>query len=240
MTPILDVAGLSVRHGARPAVRDFDLRVAAPGWWGVVGANGSGKTTLLRCMAGRMAPERGSIRLSGEASEHDPARRARDLGLTPSLESLPNGISGRDLVRLVEQASGGEGDPVADAIEAALDLETFWGNYVAELSAGQKQRLAVRLAFAGAPPVVLLDEPFNWLDPAVAHDLKTALRTITREYGVTVISALHDIGTLATWCDHGVLMRDGRAVARFAPADLAAACTDLAAFEADLVARVRA
>ncbi|NEX95325.1 ABC transporter ATP-binding protein [Caulobacter sp. 17J65-9] len=240
MTPILDVAGLTARHGPRPALRAFDLRIDTPGWWGVVGANGSGKTTLLRCLAGRMAPERGTIRLSGRACEHDPARRAAGVGLTPTLESLPKGISGADLVRLVEQASGGEGDPVAAVIEAALDLDAFWGSYVAELSAGQKQRLAVRLAFAGSPRVVLLDEPFNWLDPAVAHDLKTGLRAITREHGVTVVSALHDIGTLATWCDHGVLMRDGRAVARFSPAELAAARTDLAAFEADLVARVRA
>lgn len=240
MTSILDVAGLTARHGARPALRDFDLRIHTPGWWGVVGANGSGKTTLLRCLAGRMPPERGSIRLSGEACEHDPARRARDIGLTPTLESLPKGISGRDLIRLVEEACGGGGDPTAAIIERALDLGAFWAAYVAEMSAGQKQRLAVRLAFAGTPPVVLLDEPFNWLDPAVAHDLKTALRSVTREHGVTVVSALHDIGTLATWCDHGVLMRDGRAVARFGTEELAAARSDLAGFEADLVERVRA
>src|SRR5207244_3060874 len=94
-------------------------------------------------------------------------------------------------------------------------------------------------AFVGAPPVVLLDEPFNWLDAAVAHDLKTALKAAVRDRGLTLLTALHDTAALAVWCDEGLLMAAGAFAGRFAAEDLARARTDLAGFETELVARLR-
>jgi ABC-type multidrug transport system ATPase subunit len=72
-----------------------------------------------------------------------------------------------------------------------------------------RQRVAIALAFAGEPSLVILDEPFSWLDPVAAFDLRQALRTLVRG-GLTLVTALHDLGTLATACDEGLMLADGR------------------------------
>jgi ABC-type multidrug transport system ATPase subunit len=237
---VLSARKLSVRIGAAPVVRAVDLDLDAGAWCGLVGANGSGKTTLLRALAGRLQPDGGEIALFGERCEADPGRRAALIGMTPAAERLPKGLTPTELLRVLDLAADApETDPTAEAIHRALGLDALARTPIGAMSAGQKQRVAIRCAFVGAPRLVLLDEPFNWLDPAVAHDVKAALRTITRERGVTVLSALHDTAVLAAWCDEGLLMADGKVAVRFDAADLAQARSDLAGFEASLVARLR-
>lgn len=237
----LDVLGLSVALGGAPVVRAVDLALNAGEWCGLVGANGSGKTTLLRCLAGRLKPQAGEIMLQGEATAADPARRSHGVGLGPQLERLPKGLTPEELMAVLEQASGvPPDDPVGSAVRDALGFGRLKTRSIGLMSAGQRQRISICCAFVGRPPLVLLDEPFNWLDPAVAHDLKTALRAAVRDHGLALLTALHDTATLAGWCDHGVLMAEGRIVARFDSADLARARQDLTGFEADLVARLRA
>jgi ABC-type multidrug transport system ATPase subunit len=97
------------------------------------------------------------------------------------------------------------------------------------LSSGWRQRLALGLAFIGEPRLVLLDEPFNWLDPVAAYNVKDRLTALAADR--LVITALHDVSTFALRCDHGVLLQDGRVSARFGPSDLAAARADLSGFE---------
>jgi ABC-type multidrug transport system ATPase subunit len=236
----LATKGLSVRIGAAPIVRAVDLDLSEGVWCGLVGANGSGKTTLLRCLAGRLQPDAGEITLSGAPCAGDPARRAAEVGLTPAAERLPKGLTPQELLRVLELAAGARADdPAARALHRALGLDALDRTPIGLMSAGQKQRVAIRCAFVGAPRVVLLDEPFNWLDPAVAHDVKAAVRAVTHDHGVTVLSALHDTAVLAVWCDEGVLMAEGRVAARFGAGELTRARTDLTGFEADLVARLR-
>lgn len=237
----LDVLGLSVALGGVAVVREVDLALNTGQWCGLVGANGSGKTTLLRCLAGRLAPQAGEIMLDGEAAAKDPARRAEHVGLGPQLERLPKGLTPEELMAVLARAAGAPADdPVALAVREALGFDRLKARPIGLMSAGQRQRISICCAFVGRPPVVLLDEPFNWLDPAVAHDLKTALKAAVRDHGLALLTALHDTATLAGWCDHGVLMAEGRIVARFDTADLARARQDLTGFEADLVARLRA
>jgi ABC-2 type transport system ATP-binding protein len=238
--PALKANGLSIRLGGAPVVRDVELALFSGQWCGLVGANGSGKTTLLRCLAGRLSQSTGEIRLHGKPGGDDPERRARTTGLGPLLERLPKGLTPAELIQVLEQAHGAPTrDPAAEAVREALAFAKLKDRPIGVMSAGQRQRISICCAFVGAPSVVLLDEPFNWLDPAVAHDLKTALRAIAREHGLALLTALHDTATLATWCDHGLLMAEGRIVARFDQAALTGARSDLAGFEADLVARLR-
>ncbi len=240
MNVLLEARGLSINLGGAPVVQGCDLDLFGGRWIGLVGANGSGKTTLLRCLAGRLAPSAGEIRLDGQALTREPGRRSALIGLTPQLERLPKHLTPEELLAVLRLASGAPADdPVTAAVAAALSLERLGRTPIGAMSAGQKQRVALACAFVGAPPVVLLDEPFNWLDAAVAHDLKGALRAAVRDHGLALLTALHDTAVLAAWCDAGLLMAQGRIAGRFGAEDLARAKGDLEGFEREIVARLR-
>lgn len=116
--------------------------------------------------------------------------------------------------------------PVAESLEIGrlLDLQ------IGACSAGMRQRVAIACAFAEGTDIVVLDEPFNWLDPVAAYELRAALRIMV-EGGLTVITALHDLTTLALSCDEATLLADGLVKLELSRADLATAANDPVAFE---------
>lgn len=225
---MLKVESLAVAFGRRTALEEVGLEAGAAGWLGVLGANGGGKTTLLRTLAGRLAPRAGRIILDGRDLAADPAARSRLFGYAPPLAALPGGVTAGELLRLVARARRADPGRPADLFEA-LEVARIRDRPVDALSSGWRQRLALGLAFVGEPGVVLLDEPFNWLDPVAAYDVKEQLAALAADR--LVVTALHDVSTFALRCDTGVLLQEGRVSARFGPPDLAAARADLAAFE---------
>ena len=109
--------------------------------------------------------------------------------------------------------------------------------WVGDCSAGTRQRAAIALAFAGGQSLAILDEPFNWLDPVAAFDPRQALYTLV-DGGLTLLTALHDLGTLATACDEGMMLADGRvalAIDRAALAQAAQASQDFERRTIDLL-----
>ena len=233
----MSVEGLSVVLGGRRVLDAVGLEAGPAGWLGVLGANGGGKTTLLRTLAGRLTPSAGRILLDGRDLAADPAARAALFGYAPPLAALPGGVTAGELVRLVARARRADPHRPA-ALFDALELARIRDRPVDALSSGWRQRLALGLAFVGEPRVVLLDEPFNWLDPVAAYDVKDRLTALAADR--LVVTALHDVSTFALRCDHGLLLHDGRVSARFASPDLAAARTDLAGFERGVYETLRA
>ena len=101
-----------------------------------------------------------------------------------------------------------------------------------------RQRVAIATAFTRDRAIVVLDEPFNWLDPIAAFDVKRALRQRV-DQGLTLITALHDIATLSGECDAGAIMREGRIALELDRADLRHTAGDLPAFERRLIDMLR-
>lgn len=227
--------GVAVERAGVRVVHDVDMIVPTGGWFGVIGANGSGKTTLLRALAGRLAFAGGRCDFAGEDLTADRLARAERVGFAPPADRLPEALRVGDLLALV-------GGDIATArarlgiVGDALGIDALSERWIGDCSAGMRQRAAVALAFAGGHAVVVLDEPFNWLDPVVAYDLRQALRRRVDE-GVTLVTALHDLTTLATACDTGAMLTDGRVAlpidaamlraARAAPQDFEARTMDL-------------
>lgn len=237
----LSVRDLTAGYGGAPAVRSVSFELAAGRWTGLIGANGSGKTTLLRCLAGRRRPWSGRIEIDGRDLAGDARARVERIGWSPPPDSLPTSVTVSALIGLLEQARRSPApDTTASLMAEALQLESIAAAPIGALSSGQKQRVAIRTAFVGSPRIVLLDEPFNWLDPAAAYDVKAALRRATAEHGLTLLTALHDTAALALCCDAGLLMSEGRMALEIATADLKAAREDLGAFETAIVSRLRA
>jgi ABC-type multidrug transport system ATPase subunit len=226
---LLELCDAVVARGGVLAVRSASLAVPAGSWFGLIGANGSGKTSLLRAMAGRLPFESGRLVLKQEDVTADRARRAALIGFAPEASMLPVALTGRDLLRLV--AGHFElGFEALGSLRDVLAIEPLLDRPVGTLSSGMRQRLALACAFAPGKDILLLDEPFNWLDPIVAYDLRIALRDRV-EAGLTLVTALHDLGTLASACDTGAVLADGRISLALDREALALAARDPAAFE---------
>ena len=229
----VSLRNLSVSLGGRPIVRQVSFDAPAGGWFGVLGVNGSGKTTLLRSLAGRLESQ-GSIRIGDEELGRDRRARSRRIGFMPDQADLPGLLTGADLVDLLTLSRGGA-PGLARQVHEALGLDALLDLRIGAMSSGMRQRLAVHSAFIGERPVLVLDEPFNWLDPIAAHDLRCLLRRAT-EQGRTVITTLHDAAAFVLNCDEGAVLHEGGVLRRYEAGALPALRSDIAAFEADLYA----
>ena len=201
------------------ALRGVDLEIQAGELVGIVGASGSGKTTLLNILAGLERPSAGRIRV-GERDLLDisdrelVAYRRQDVGfvwqatgrnLVPYLNvrdniELPQAIAGTARRQRRERAS--------ELLEA-LQMSDKAGRYPSELSGGEQQRVAIAVALANNPPLLLADEPTGELDTNMAEDVLRMMQRINRQFGVTVIIVTHYAG-IARWVDRVVRIRDGR------------------------------
>ena len=229
MKRAIDLAAVSVERAGAPVIRDVDLTVARRSWFGLIGANGSGKTSLLRAVAGRLPFAGGSCRIDGEEMIANRLARATRIGFSPPADTLPDALRGREVLELV----GGAIDeiwPRLGPLRGALGLEALLDRWIGDCSAGMRQRITIALAFAQGHRLVILDEPFNWLDPVAVFDLRQALRTMVDD-GLTLMTALHDLGTLAVACDAGLMLADGKVAMTLDNALLRAAAHDPPAFE---------
>lgn len=208
VNPAVQLTGAIVERSKQRVVDCVDLMISRGSWFGLIGANGSGKTSLLRALAGRLPFAGGACRIDGEDLTNDRAARARRFGFAPSADTLPDALRAREVLELV----GGNINDVrarVGKLHEALTLAPLLDRWVGDCSAGMRQRIAIAAAFAGGHSTVILDEPFNWLDPVAIFDLRETLREMV-DGGLTLITALHDLGTLATACDAGLMLADGK------------------------------
>jgi ABC-type multidrug transport system ATPase subunit len=241
LTTRIETEALVVYRGATLAVDQVTLAIEAGRWTGLIGANGSGKTSLLRALAGRIETQGGRIVADGEDRTEDRAWRARNIGFAPEASALPGSLSGRALFAiLADEIPGEAGDDPLHMLRRALDFDPFLDRKIGALSAGMRQRLAIFAAFLARPRAAILDEPFNWLDPICAFDTKEALKALVASHALTLVTALHETATLIGYCDAGLLLAEGRVGLRLGAAEIATGARDYPAFEAAIIASLRA
>ena len=201
------------------ALRGVDLEVRSGELIGIVGASGSGKTTLLNILAGLERPSAGRIRVGDrdllDITDQDlVAYRRREVGFVwqATGRNLVPYLSVRDNIEL-PQAIAGAGKRQrrerAEELLEALQMSDKTRRYPSELSGGEQQRVAIAVALANNPPLLLADEPTGELDTNMAEDVFRMLQRINRRFGVTIIIVTHYAG-IASWVDRVVRIRDGR------------------------------
>ena len=201
------------------ALRGVDLEVTAGELIGIVGASGSGKSTLLNILAGLERPSAGRIRVGErdllDISDSDlVVYRRREVGFVwqATGRNLVPYLNVRDNIELPQAIAGtGRRERRERAAEllASLQMSDKSQRYPSELSGGEQQRVAIAVALANRPPLLLADEPTGELDTNMAEDVFRMLQHINREFGVTVIIVTHYAG-IAHWVDRVVRIRDGR------------------------------
>ena len=199
-----------------------------PGAYGLLGPNGSGKSTLLNLLTGQLRPTIGAIRMFGEPPVGND-RLFRRLGYCPSGDGMYTGVSGFEWVRYLQQLEGMSRAEAGAAAERALTLVGMRGAMHREVSGysrGMRQRTKVAQAIAHDPELLILDEPFNGLDPIGRHELTESLHEWIRR-GKSLIMASHILHEVEAVTQSFLLICHGRLLASGTPADVHQLLVDL-------------
>lgn len=191
-----------------------DLTVPAGARVAIMGASGSGKTTLLSIVAGFLAPTRGRLTWQGrdliplEPGDRPASIVFQDQNLFPHLTAAQNiGLGLRPDLRLTSEQQG----HVEDAL-ASVGLGGLGQRKPAQLSGGQQGRVALARVLLRARPILLLDEAFAALGPAMKDEMLDLLTGIVTEAGATVLMVTHDPDDARRFADHGIVLDNGRAL----------------------------
>ncbi len=200
--PAVSLQGVSFSYGDKPVLEDITLEIADREFLAVVGPNGGGKTTLLKLILGLEKPDRGEIRVLGQAP--DKVRSA--VGYVPQYTALPKDfpISVEDVVLLgaLTAWSLGPRAPRRDLAAAeqalrAVEMFDLRRRRLEDLSGGQRQRALVARALIGAPRLLLLDEPTASVDSRVEQDIFDLLQRLNQE--TTIVLVTHDLGFVSPY-----------------------------------------
>jgi len=208
MSAYLQISNLTKRYGRICALERVSLSCERGGVTALLGPNGAGKSTLFGCLLGLTLPTAGEIRLQGRPlSEADRAGFgyvAERVALYPHRTALENATFFAEL----------KGHPMAEVEEQLkrIGLHSLRDRKVRQLSKGMLQRLGLAIALCGKPQLLVLDEPFNGLDPALLDSLQGILRE-ERERGATLLISTHTMSAIEPLASHVAILLQGRLAA---------------------------
>jgi ABC-2 type transport system ATP-binding protein len=202
-SPVLQAEGLSKRYGRRPALSDCTLSIPPGHVAGLVGPNGAGKTTLLQIAVGLLPPTSGTIEVLSGQPASGPAQLAK-VGFVAQDTPTYSGLSIADHLRFGAHTNPGWDQNLADDRVAKLGLDPT--QKAGKLSGGQRAQLALTLAIAKRPDLLILDEPVASLDPLARREFLQSLMAFVAEHGASVILSSHLVSDLERVCDYLILL----------------------------------
>ncbi|MFJ3035904.1 ABC transporter ATP-binding protein [Curtobacterium pusillum] len=212
---VLRASGLVKRYGQTLAVDEVDLEIRQGSIFGVVGPNGAGKTTTLSIVTGLLRPDAGTVTVLDHDVWADPTAAKRDLGVLPDRLRLFDRLTGAQLLYYSATLRGLDGATArkrsADLAEA-FGLGEALGRQVADYSVGMAKKIALAATLIHSPRVLVLDEPFESVDPVSAATITEILRRYTRGGGTVVLSS-HSMELVQRTCDSVAIIVGGRVLA---------------------------
>lgn len=204
MTPSLEARGLGKRYRRSWALRNCTFAIPEHAVVGLTGPNGAGKSTLLGLAVGLIGPSEGSIRVLGRDPRRDPGTLS-EIGYVSQDASLYRSFTVGEMLEYARATNPGWDDALAAELLDSRSNDTR----VAQLSSGDRARLALTLALGKRPALLLLDEPFARLDPLAAREFLQRLMDGVAETGSTVVVASRVVTDIERACERIVLLGDG-------------------------------
>ena len=204
----LEASGLGKRYGSQWALRDCTLEVPPGSVTALVGPNGAGKTTLLHLAVGLIRPSVGEVRVLGRCPRRDAAAVLPAVGFVAQDHPLYERLTVAEMLKI-----GRKLNPTWDSDAATSRIERLGlplRRKVGRLSGGQRVQVALTLALAKRPELLLLDEPVASLDPLARREFLSSVMEAVAEDGLTVVLSSHIVADLERVCDHLVILADGR------------------------------
>jgi len=208
VTGALETHGLGKRYGSQWALRDCTLEIPRGSVTALVGPNGAGKTTLLRLAVGLTRPSEGSVHMLGLDPHDDAAQALPRVGFLAQEHPLFGGFTVAEMLRVGRELNPSWDEEAARARIAELELPLK--KKVRSLSGGQRAQVALTLALAKRPELLLLDEPVASLDPLARREFLQSVLEAVAERGLTVVLSSHILAELERVCDHLVILAVGR------------------------------
>ncbi|MBT2486425.1 MULTISPECIES: ABC transporter ATP-binding protein [unclassified Microbacterium] len=214
ITPAVQLRGLSKRFGDHVAVDGIDLTVPPGTFFGIVGPNGAGKSTTLSMIAGLLSPDAGSVKVAGHDAATDRDRVLSELGIMMEGLSLPERLTGAELLEYTARLRRiGDDWPerAADLLEV-LELDRAPSTLIVDYSTGMRKKIGLAVALLHRPSVLVLDEPFEAIDPVSARAIEGLLEQFVAGGGTVLLSS-HLMDVVERTCERVALIKDGRILA---------------------------
>jgi ABC-2 type transport system ATP-binding protein len=216
---VISCKRLTKHFGSVVAVSGLDLGVSAGQVYGFLGPNGAGKTTTIRMLVGLVTPTEGQIRLLGRLLP-DP-RAVAGTGSMIEEPAFYPWLTGRQNLQVMAAAGGGCALAEFGRVLGVTGLSEVAGRKVRTYSQGMRQRLGLAAAMLGRPPLLIIDEPTNGLDPAGIREIRSLLGDLAAD-GMTVFMSSHLLAEVEQVCDRVAVIVRGRIVEEGPPAGLGA------------------
>lgn len=221
MAALIEIERLTKRFAGFTAVDDVSFSVARGEVLGFLGPNGAGKSTTMRMLAGFMPPSSGTARICGADVAAQPVAAKRNLGFLPEGAPTYPEMSVTGFLAFTGRIRGFRGSELHDRVDRAMHLTQLEGvrlQPIETLSKGFKRRVGLAQALLHDPPVLVLDEPTDGLDPNQKHEVRALIRRMAPEKAIVI--STHILEEVGAVCTRAIIIAKGRVVVDAAPSVL--------------------
>jgi ABC-2 type transport system ATP-binding protein len=206
---VLSIQGLGKIIRGRHIVQNLSFEVRAGEIFGFLGPNGAGKTTTIRMLVGLVRPSEGSIHIAGHDLKKSFTKAISHVGCIVENPELYPSLTGYENLEFFARMAGLPKKRIDEVIEQAC-LSGRIHDPVKTYSLGMKQRLGIAQALLNRPKLLILDEPTNGLDPSGIHDLRSFIRRLAHEEGISVFLSSHILHEIQALCDRVAIIQNGQ------------------------------
>ncbi|GMU00179.1 hypothetical protein KH5H1_42980 [Corallococcus caeni] len=212
--PIIEVRNLTRRYRDRVAIEDLSFTVGEGELLGFLGPNGAGKSTTMKVLTGFLPPSEGSVKVAGFDVSTHPMEVKRRIGYLPETPPLYPELTVHGYLAFVaalKQVPGRAVKAEVARVAGLTGVDDVMGRVLQNLSKGYQQRVGIAQALLGSPPVLILDEPTEGLDPVQRADLRALIRSLAGRH--TVLLSTHILPEVTVTCEKVLILHQGRVVA---------------------------
>ena len=206
---IIETKNLTKQYGSQKSVADLNIHVKRGRIYGLLGRNGAGKTTTMKMLLGLTAPTKGSFTIDGKQFPQDRIAILKEIGSFIEAPSFYANLTGRENLDIIRRILRLPKADVEDALEL-VGLTEFGDRLAKQYSLGMKQRLGLVGALLGRPPILILDEPTNGLDPSGIHEIRNLVKSLPSLYDCTVLISSHMLSEIELIADDIGILNHGR------------------------------
>ena len=211
---IIETKNLTKSYADFTAVSGINLHIPKGAVYGFLGPNGAGKSTTMKMFLGLTKPSGGSFTIDGKKYPENRVQILKEIGSFIEAPAFYGNLSGEENLDIIRKILGLPKSSVAEALEI-VGLTQFKKRLAKKYSLGMKQRLGLAGALIGKPPILILDEPTNGLDPVGIHEIRTLIRSLPEKFDCTVLVSSHLLSEIELMADtigilnHGHLLFEG-------------------------------